>query len=56
MCRIVKRVVSSAFIALFLTFLLGCAHTEGNRTWEKGDTVVCPYCGKAFKLPEKNPE
>jgi hypothetical protein len=30
-----------------------CASTKANRQWSPGDTVICPHCGREFRLPEK---
>jgi uncharacterized Zn finger protein (UPF0148 family) len=38
--------------ALFL--LSACTSTKVvKKEWKRGDTVICPHCGREFPLPEK---
>ena len=46
----------SAFIVLLVLapLLLGaCASGKANSTWQAGDTIICPHCGREFAVPEK---
>jgi hypothetical protein len=47
--------VRSAMRLLLFLFLIlpACASTKAARTWNPGDTVICPHCGREFTLPEK---
>jgi hypothetical protein len=43
-------------LIVLLTLLLllpACASQKEVRVWKPGDTVICPYCGREFPLPEK---
>jgi len=43
-------------LTVLLTLLLllpACASRKEVRVWKPGDTVICPYCGREFPLPEK---
>jgi hypothetical protein len=39
-------------LAILLLFS-ACASRKDVKTWDPGDTVICPYCGREFPLPEK---
>ena len=45
------------FVVLLLAAALlagGCASTKKQeRSWQAGDTVICPHCGRSFPVPEK---
>ncbi len=30
-----------------------CASGNANRSWQAGDTIICPQCGREFAVPEK---
>lgn len=48
------RIVRTLLLTLSLGILLGaCASSKTTRTWNPGDTVICPHCGREFTLPEK---
>jgi len=36
-----------------LLLLSSCASTKAAKPWSRGDTVICPNCGREFPLPEK---
>jgi hypothetical protein len=42
---------------LFLSMAIlagGCATSKKQeRSWQAGDTVICPHCGRSFQVPEK---
>ncbi len=45
---------TAARLLLFLSLILpACASTKAAKTWNAGDTVICPHCGREFLLPEK---
>ncbi len=45
---------SAMGLLVFLSLILAaCASTKGLKPWNPGDTVICPHCGREFKLPEK---
>jgi hypothetical protein len=48
---------SAAPLLLLLCVLLllsSCASTKkATKEWKPGDTVICPHCGRDFRLPEK---
>ena len=39
-------------LAIFLLFS-ACGSRKEVNTWKPGDSVICPYSGREFKLPEK---
>jgi hypothetical protein len=47
--------IRRAFAVMLLLSLLlpACASQKESRVWKPGDTVICPHCGREFKLPEK---
>lgn len=44
-----------AIAVLFLLSLLltACASQKETRTWNPGDSIICPHCGREFPVPEK---
>ena len=44
-----------AALALSLVLLLpACAASKKQtRTWQPGDSIICPHCGREFPVPEK---
>jgi hypothetical protein len=43
-------------LLLSAALLLGaCATTakKQDRSWQAGDSVICPHCGRQFPIPEK---
>jgi hypothetical protein len=43
-------------LTVLLTLLLllpACASQKEVRVWKPGDSVICPYSGREFPLPEK---
>ncbi len=39
-------------LAVFLLFS-ACGSKKEVNTWKPGDSVICPYSGREFPLPEK---
>jgi hypothetical protein len=34
--------------------LAACATAKTQtRSWQPGDTIICPHCGRSFPVPEK---
>ena len=50
-----KRFMASIFLLLivFLTALSSCSKTKPVRTWNPGEVVICPHCGREHIVPEK---
>jgi len=45
---------SPLWILLLLSIALAaCSSTKTVKTWNPGDTVICPHCGREHVLPEK---
>jgi len=45
---------SPLWILLLLSIALAaCSSTKTVKTWNPGDTVICPHCGLEHVLPEK---
>ena len=43
-----------AVLLVLAPLLLGaCASGKANRSWQPGDTIICPLCGREFAVPEK---
>lgn len=41
-------------VVLAILFLFpACASRKNVNTWKPGDSIICPYCGREFPLPEK---
>ena len=47
-----KRLAPLLLLACALSILPACASAK-PKTWNPGDTVICPHCGREFRLPEK---
>jgi hypothetical protein len=48
------RCRSAVWLLVFLSLILAsCASTKAVKPWNPGDTVICPHCGRDFRLPEK---
>ena len=44
------------FVALLFLILLlppACASQKESRAWQPGDSIICPHCGRDFRVPEK---
>ncbi len=39
-------------LAIFFLFP-ACASQKDVKTWQPGENVICPHCGREFPLPEK---
>jgi hypothetical protein len=50
-----RRSAKPLFLALCALFLFSsCASSsKSTKEWKPGDTVICPYDGREFPLPEK---
>jgi outer membrane biogenesis lipoprotein LolB len=48
-----NRRTALRFLLLLSLLLSACASTKPSRTWNAGDMVICPHCGREFQLPEK---
>ena len=42
----------AALLAVLL-LLPSCASRKESRTWQPGDSVICPHCSREFPVPEK---
>lgn len=43
-----------ALLLMIAPLMLGaCASGKSNRSWQPGDTIICPHCGREFTVPEK---
>jgi len=43
-------------LAVVLAILLlfpACASQKDVKTWDPGDSVICPHCAREFPVPEK---
>jgi hypothetical protein len=40
-------------LLLFSLAVAACSTTKAVRTWNPGDVVICPHCGREHALPEK---
>ncbi len=52
MKRLAPLIAALLLAALGALAAGGCASAP-KKTWDPGDTVICPNCGREFKLPEK---
>ncbi len=44
----------SLLLLLLLPLLLpACATGKEKRFWQPGDSIICPHCGREFRVPEK---
>ena len=41
-----------ALLALLL-LMPACSARKQVRTWQPGDSIICPHCGREFHVPEK---
>lgn len=48
-----SRSLIAALLFLALALLGACASGKANRSWQPGDTIICPHCGREFTIPEK---
>jgi len=42
-----------AVVLVFLLLFPACASRKGAKTWQPGDSIICPHCGREFPVPEK---
>jgi hypothetical protein len=42
-----------AVLLAILLFFPACASRKEVKTWHPGDSIICPYCGREFPIPEK---
>ena len=47
------RPLFAVLLALAPLLLGACASGKANRSWQPGDTIICPHCGREFAVPEK---
>jgi len=43
-------------LAVVLAILLlfpACSSRKNVKTWQPGDTIICPHCAREFPVPEK---
>lgn len=40
-------------IVIASLLLAACASGKANLSWQPGDTIICPHCGREFAVPEK---
>ncbi len=40
-------------LAALVALSAGACASAPKKTWDPGDTVICPNCGREFRLPEK---
>jgi hypothetical protein len=49
-----RQIAKPLLLALCALLLLSsCASKKAKNEWKPGDTVICPYDGREFTLPEK---
>ena len=48
-----SRRLFAALLVLASLPLGACASGKANRSWQAGDTIICPHCGREFSVPEK---
>jgi len=47
------RLRIGVFLFLILLLLPACASQKDARNWQPGDSIICPHCGRDFRVPEK---
>ncbi len=47
------RSLAAVLLVLAPVLLGACASGKGNRSWQAGDAIICPECGREFTVPEK---
>ena len=52
--RVLRARPLFTLLLVLAPLLLGaCASAKANHSWQPGDTIICPHCGREFAVPEK---